>query len=70
MTAPDPIGQELDDAQAGIEAQREATVRRQQAVRKALAAGWTKYKIAKRLGVNAPTVDSIVKTLERQEAQR
>jgi DNA-binding NarL/FixJ family response regulator len=68
--APDPIERQLVDAQAAIEAAREATRVRQQAVRAALDAGWTKYRIAKTLGVNAPTVDSIIRTLERQESAK
>ena len=70
MNDSDPIERQLRDAQKGIDALRDAVGVRQQAVKKARAAGWSKYRIAKVLGVNAPTVDSIVKTLERQEAQR
>lgn len=65
---PDDIERELIEAQAGVKAARAATLRRQAAVSAALAAGWTKYRIAKVLGVNAPTVDSIIEAVKRAQA--
>ncbi len=57
----DAIERDLKQAQADVIAAREATRRRQQAVTRARAAGWSKYRIAEVLGVKAPTVDSILK---------
>lgn len=63
MESPDEevLEQKLRDAQAAVIAAREATRQRQDAVREARAAGWSKYKIAAVLGVKPPTVDSILK---------
>jgi hypothetical protein len=69
-TSEQAIERRLRDAQAAVVAAREAPRLRQQAVKEARDAGWTKYKIAKTLGVNAPTVDSIIETIERREAQQ
>jgi len=43
--------------------------RRQDAVMKALSAGWSKYAIAQAMGVAGPTVDSIIKAAGRQPAR-
>lgn len=44
--------------------------RRQAAVMAALAGGVNKYQIAKAMGVHGPTVDSIIKTAEREKDQK
>jgi DNA-binding NarL/FixJ family response regulator len=59
------IERELTEAQAAVKAAREARLRRQRAVMKAVSAGWTKYRIAAVLDVKGPTVDSIIKTARR-----
>ena len=51
---------ELAAAQRDVKSIDEARARRQQAVTVALAAGWSKYKIAKALGVAPATVDAII----------
>ena len=55
------IERDLTEAQADVTRAREANVRRRRAVMAALAADWTKYKIASVLGVGGPTVDAIIK---------
>jgi DNA-binding NarL/FixJ family response regulator len=62
----DPIAAELDAAQA---AYLEAPARRQEAVRRAIAAGWTQYRIAKRWGVHHNTVAAIVQTIDKQNGE-
>lgn len=69
-TSDEAIDRQLRDAQAAVREIPAIRNRRQQAVRAAREAGWSKYKIAEVLGVKAPTVDSIIEALERQEAQR
>jgi DNA-binding NarL/FixJ family response regulator len=61
------IERELIEAQAAVASAREATRRRQAAVMQARAAGWSKYRIAKVLGVGAPTVYSIISAADRGE---
>lgn len=60
------IEQRLKDAQAAMATAEAIRRERQEAVAEALAAGWTKYKIAATLGVRGPTVDSIVKAINRE----
>lgn len=60
---------ELKEAQADVRAARAAPARRRKAVTQALAAGMTKYKIAAVLGVRGPTVDAIIESAERKQAQ-
>jgi DNA-binding NarL/FixJ family response regulator len=62
------IEQELAEAQAAVEAVKEARIRRQNAVMRALELGLTKYRIAAVLGVRGPTVDSIISTAKRDNA--
>jgi len=62
------IGRELDEAQAAMPLIREIQLRRQKAVKRALDAGWTKYRIAARLGAKGTTVDAIIKSIERSES--
>lgn len=64
-TGGDPIEQELLDAQAEFEAYSNARTRRQNAVIQALEAGRTKYRIGQVLGVAATTVNSIIKTAQK-----
>jgi DNA-binding NarL/FixJ family response regulator len=59
------LERKLRDAQAAVVAAREATRLRQEAVAEARRAGWSKYRIAAVLGVERPTVDSIIKAIER-----
>jgi DNA-binding NarL/FixJ family response regulator len=59
------IERKLTETQAAVIAARKARVDRQEAVMEALAAGWSKYRIAATLGVKAPTVDSIIAAAER-----
>jgi DNA-binding NarL/FixJ family response regulator len=61
------LERELTEAQAAIASAREARLRRQEAVTRARAAGWSKYRIAQVLGVRGPTVDSILKSAERPD---
>lgn len=63
------IERELTEAQEDVKRAREASLRRRRAVMAARAAGWSKYRIAAVLGVGGPTVDSIVKTAERQDGE-
>lgn len=58
------IEAELVAAQAAVDSAKQARIRRQDAVVKARAAGWSKYRIAAVLGVKGPTVDSILKAAE------
>jgi hypothetical protein len=62
------IGRRLRDAQAGIALLEAARLRRQAAVMAAKNADWSKYKIAAVLGVERPTVDSIITAAKRAEA--
>lgn len=68
---PPALAAELRDTQQAL---TEGTLRlrleRQQAVMKARAAGWSKYKIAATLGVKGPTVDSIISAAEREQGER
>lgn len=59
------IERQLREAQDEIAAAREAKLRRQAAVMAAKDAGWSKYRIARVLGVGGPTVDSIIAAAER-----
>jgi DNA-binding NarL/FixJ family response regulator len=60
------IERKLAETQAAVIAARQARLARQEAVMEALAAGWSKYRIAATLDVKAPTVDSIIKAAERE----
>ena len=65
----DAIRQRLARAQkAFADGTRKLRAERQQAVKEALGAGWTKYKIAATMGVRGPTLDSIIKAAERESA--
>jgi DNA-directed RNA polymerase specialized sigma24 family protein len=61
------IEHELTDAQAAFASISEIRVRRQRAVMRARAAGWSKYRIAAVLGVKGPTVDSIISSAKTSE---
>ncbi len=65
MEPDDTIAAELRASQAAVLTIDAIRRRRQAAVRAALSAGWTKYRIAAELGVAAPTVDSIIKAAGR-----
>lgn len=60
------IEKELVAAQAALDKANQARARRQDAVMAARKANWSKYRIAKVLGVAAPTVDSIIKAAEKE----
>jgi hypothetical protein len=60
------IERALTQAQAAMKAADHARARRQGAVVAARDAGWSKYRIAKVLGVGGPTVDSIIAAAERE----
>lgn len=62
------IERELTEAQADVVKAREASVRRREAVMLAREHGWSKYRIAATLGVKGPTVDSIIASAKRDEA--
>jgi DNA-directed RNA polymerase specialized sigma24 family protein len=65
----DDIGRRLADAQkAFAEGTRKLRLERKQAILEAREAGWSKYKIAARMGIKGPTVDSIIASAG-QEAQ-
>lgn len=64
------IERELTEAQADVIGARKAPARRRKAVMAALAAGWTKYKIAAVLGVGGPTVDAIVEAAKHEAGGR
>ena len=69
MNTEDAIRQRLARAQkAFADGTRKLRAERQQAVKEALGAGWTKYKIAATMGVRGPTLDSIIKAAERESA--
>lgn len=63
---------EESEIRAGLKAAQdavladEAKVNRRKWVMIALEHGWTKYKIAAALNVKGPTVDSIIKTAEKE----
>lgn len=59
------IRAKLKEAQDAVLAD-EAKANRRKMVVTALEHGWTKYKIAAALGVKGPTVDSIIKTAEKE----
>ena len=59
------IEHRLTAAQDALRAIDDARAERQDAVMAARKAGWSKYRIAKVLGVAGPTVDSIIATAER-----
>jgi hypothetical protein len=59
----------LKEAQDAVLAD-EAKANRRKIVMIAIDHGWTKYKIAAALGVKGPTVDSIIKTAEKEAAER
>ena len=63
------IERALTEAQAAMKAADEARAQRQGAVVAAREAGWSKYRIAKVLGVGGPTVDSIIAAAEREQSQ-
>jgi len=58
------IERELTEAQAAVAADQ-ARNQRREAVMRARAAGWSKYRIAATLGVKGSTVDSIISSAER-----
>ena len=63
------IERELAEAQAEFqEATERVRLRRQAAVMRARAAEISKYRIAQVMGVQGPTVDSIIKAAERDES--
>lgn len=64
----DPIEARLRAAQAAMTTADEILRERRAAVAAAREAGWSKYKIAATLGVKGPTVDSIVRAIEREAA--
>jgi len=64
------ITRELTTAQADVTKAREAPARRRKAVMLARDHGWSKYRIAAVLGVKGPTVDSIIKSAERDRTAR
>lgn len=55
----------LEEAQKAVLAD-EAKANRRKIVMIAIDHGWTKYKIAAALDVKGPTVDSIIKTAEKE----
>ena len=63
------IERALTDAQAAVVKAREAPAQRRRAVMLAREHGWSKYKIAATLGVKGPTVDSIISSAEREQAE-
>jgi DNA-directed RNA polymerase specialized sigma24 family protein len=63
----DALERELREAQADFARLTAARLRRQAAVTQAKYAGWSKYRIAAVLGVERPTVDSILKAAARGE---
>ena len=66
MNTEEAIAAELRDSQAAVLYFIDAIRRRRQAaVMAALAAKWTKYRIAAELGVAAPTVDSIIEAVRK-----
>jgi hypothetical protein len=67
-TDEEAIERELRDSQADFLKLNAARLRRQAAVMAALRAKWSKYKIAATLEVERPTVDSIIKAVERAQA--
>lgn len=65
------IERELHDAQAAFLAgTHELRKRRQEAVVRARATGMSKYKIAAVMGIKGPTVDSIIKSAERESGEQ
>ena len=54
------IERELTEAQAVFAGIGEIRLRRQRAVIRARAAGWSKYRIAAVMGIKGPTVDAII----------
>ena len=63
------IARKLTEAQADMAAASEILARRRRAVMAAVEFGMSKYKIAAVLGVKGPTVDSIIKSAEREREQ-
>ena len=63
------IERELKESQAAMDAVVAARQRRQAAVAAARDAQWSKYKIAQVLGVAGSTVDSILASVERDQAR-
>jgi hypothetical protein len=63
------IERELTEAQDAMRAADAARLRRQAAVMAAREAKWSKYRIAKVLGVGGPTVDSIIAAAEREDSR-
>jgi DNA-binding NarL/FixJ family response regulator len=63
------IERRLVDAQAAVVEAQKATTQRQEAVTAALAAGWSKYKIAATLGVKESTVRSIITAVQKNAAK-
>ncbi|HET9889679.1 MAG TPA: hypothetical protein VFQ42_04185 [Mycobacterium sp.] len=65
------IERELVESQAEVaEIATRVRLRRQRAVMAARAAGWSKYRIAKTLGVATATIDSIIAAAERGDVDR
>ena len=68
-TDDDPIEARLVAAQRGVAEDASALYQeRRDAAHAALAAGWSKYRIGKTLGVSPTTVESILKTSRRDDA--
>lgn len=63
----DAVKAELRDAQAAMAEAEAIQRRRRKAVAAAREAGMSKYAIAAELGVNASTVNSIIKAIERTD---
>lgn len=61
------IERALIAAQAAVTAD-EARKHRRNVVMQAVAAGWSKYRIAATLGVKGPTVTAIIASAERENA--
>jgi DNA-directed RNA polymerase specialized sigma24 family protein len=64
----DEIERRLRAAQVKVRAIDGARVERQEAVMAAVAADWSKYRIAQVLKVSAATVTSIIDTAEKHES--
>lgn len=63
------IERDLTQAQAAVEAAKNAPRQRRAAVVRAREAGWSKYRIAATLGVKGPTVDAIISAADRDKPE-
>lgn len=68
-TEDEALERELREAQEDFKRLAPARLRRQAAVAAARRAEWSKYRIAAVLGVERPTVDSIIEAIKRAEAK-